>query len=139
MSLFPNIHRLATRLIPRTPIRYRKGIGVTISEAGLSKPNYGEWINTTASVQPGIISSFGGKNVGEKVYEDMGLDFSRRYYTVWADGCNLHTVANQEVPDQVELYGKIFNVIHCSDWEEWDGWQRVYCVEVINDEPEEQD
>lgn len=131
MSIYRNIHRVASRMIPRDTIKYRKGLEMVVSDAGISKPTYGEWSSFKAHVQPGIISSFGGKNVSEKEYKDFGLDFSKRYYTIWFDDLDIKTNAKQRVPDQVELYGSVFNVIHVSDWLEYNGWKRCFCEEVI--------
>lgn len=131
MSVYRNIHRVASRLIPQESIKYRKGLQIAVSDAGIPTATYGAWTAMLAHVQPGIISSFGGKNVSEKEYHDFGLDFSKRYFTIWFDDVDIKTNAKQNVPDQVQIYGSVFNVIHVSDWLEYNGWKRCYCEEVI--------
>jgi hypothetical protein len=81
--------------------------------------------------QPGIVSSFGGKNIEEKDYKDMGLDFSHRYITLWVDSADIGTVANGISAVQVKVRDRIWNVIHTADWIVFNGWKRIYVEEVM--------
>lgn len=133
MYRVPNIMLKALRMIGSTTIQYRKFTGNSTDEIGQRVTTYSDWSAPfEGSVQPGIISSFGGKNVGEKDYAEMGLDFSRSYVTVWAD-VQIENISDKESPDQIKVYGKIYNVIQCADWIEYNGWKRMYCVEVKNE------
>ena len=132
MSLFTNIHRVASRVIPRKTIKWRKGAETEITDAGIAKSKYGDWIEVRAHVQPGIVASFGSRNIDEKNYKDMGLDWSKRTMTVWIDNSNITTVANQSTTDQFMINGEIFNIIQIADWLECDGWKRCYCEQVID-------
>lgn len=136
MSVFSNLHRIANRIIPRQKIQWRKS-GVTfIDEYGVARSSFGAWQDVYAHVMPGIISSFGGKNINERDYKDMGLDFSKNYYTVYVDGIDVRTVCEQGSADQFRVDGKVFNVIQTEDWSEfgYNGWKRCYCVQVIDGE-----
>jgi len=135
MSIFTNLHRIANRLIPRQRVQWRKALDTVISEDGIAVSGYGEWNSILAHAMPGIISSFGGKNINERDYKDMGLDFSRNYYTVYCDNIDVRTVCEQHSADQFMINGKVFNVIQTEDWEEfgYNGWKRCYCVEVIGE------
>lgn len=135
MSIFTNLHKIANRLIPRQRIQWRKALDTVISEDGIAVSGYGEWNAILAHAMPGIISSFGGKNINERDYKDMGLDFSRNYYTVYCDNIDVRTVCEQHSADQFMINGKVFNVIQTEDWEEfgYNGWKRCYCVEVIGE------
>lgn len=135
MSIFTNLHKIANRLIPRQRVQWRKALDTVISEDGIAVSGYGEWNAILAHAMPGIISSFGGKNINERDYKDMGLDFSRNYYTVYCDNIDVRTVCEQHSADQFMINGKIFNVIQTEDWEEfgYNGWKRCYCVEVIGE------
>lgn len=135
MSIFTNLHKIANRLIPRQRIQWRKALDTVISEDGIAVSGYGEWNAILAHAMPGIISSFGGKNINERDYKDMGLDFSRNYYTVYCDNIDVRTVCEQHSADQFMISGKVFNVIQTEDWEEfgYNGWKRCYCVEVIGE------
>jgi hypothetical protein len=136
MSIFTNIHKLANRIIPRQKIKWRKAGDTTISEYGIAVSQYGEWMDIYAHAMPGIISSFGGKNINERDYKDMGLDFSKNYYTVYCDDIGARTVCEQHGADQFMINGKVFNIIQTEDWEEfgYNGWKRCYCVQVIDGE-----
>lgn len=135
MSIFTNLHRIANKLIPRQRIKWRKALDTVISEDGIAVSGYGEWNAILAHAMPGIISSFGGKNINERDYKDMGLDFSRNYYTVYCDNIDVRTVCEQHSADQFMINCKVFNVIQTEDWEEfgYNGWKRCYCVEVIDE------
>ena len=118
MSIFTNIHKVASRIIPRQTIEWRKGKASVLSAAGIMRSQHGEWIKIKAHVQPGIVSSFGGKNITEKDYKEMGLDWSRRYFTIWTDDQNITTIAKQETTDQIRIGGEggeVYNIIHMAD------------------------
>ena len=136
MSIFSNLHRIANRIIPRQKIQWRKAGDIDVNEYGVASSEYGAWQDVYAHVMPGIISSFGGKNINERDYKEMGLDFSKNYYTVYVDGIDVRTVCEQNGADQFRINGKIFNVIQTEDWEEfgYNGWKRCYCVQVIDGE-----
>jgi hypothetical protein len=141
MSIFTNLHKIASRIIPRQRIEWRKANDSVVSEYGVASSTYGDWTSILAHAMPGIISSFGGKNINERDYKDMGLDFSRNYYTVYADNIDVRTVCEQHSADQFRINGKVFNVIQTEDWEEfgYNGWKRCYCVQVIDNEATEED
>lgn len=131
MPLFTNIHKIASSLIPRERFEYRISGDNVLSAAGRIVPTYGEWRQATGHIQPGIVSSFGGKNIEEKDYKDMGLDFSHRYLTIWHNIAELGTIADRQSACQVRLRGKVFNVIHSADWIVFDGFKRIYVEEVV--------
>lgn len=136
MSIFTNLHKIANRIIPRQKIFWRKAKDTIVSDAGIPVSEYGEWTPTMAHALPGIVSSFGGKNINERDYKEMGLDFSRNYYTVYTDNLDVRTVCEQHAADQFKIFGKIFNILQTEDWEEfgYNGWKRCYCVQVIDGE-----
>jgi len=131
MSLFTNIHKIASRIIPTQNVQYRVSGASTTDAYGMRKPSYGNWVSIRAHVNPGIISSFGGKNIEERDYKDMGLDFTHRFLTVWLDGANLKTLVNKDSPDQIKIGDSIFNIIQTADWLDFNGWKRLYCEEVL--------
>lgn len=128
MSLFINILRLASHCIPRERIKYRKYKGKEVLRNGVVTIKYEDYIDTTAFVQPGIISSFGGKNIEERNYKEMGLDWSKRYITVWAE-INVHTSIDKHSPDQLLIRNKQYDILMVADWIEFNGWKRIYAVE----------
>lgn len=135
MSIFTNLHKIANSIIPRQRIEWRKSGESFVDDYGQPASSYGEWQSILAHAMPGIISSFGGKNINERDYKEMGLDFSKNYYTVYVDDIDIRTVCEQRSADQFRINGKIFNVIQTEDWAEfgYNGWKRCYCVQVIDD------
>ena len=124
-----NILKQALSVIGTQTVKIRIAAGSTINAAGVPTVTYGDPIVVSGSVQPGIISSFGGKNVSEKDYKDMGLDWSRSYITVWIPDVGLSVIHDKKTTDTVEYNGRIFNVIQVADWLDQNGWKRCYCVE----------
>ena len=124
-----NILKSALSIIGSHTVKVRIATGVSVNDAGVPTVTYSEPIAVSGSVQPGIVSSFGGKNISEKDYKDMGLDWTRSYITVWIPDVGLKPIHDKKSSDTVEFNGRIFNVIQCADWELQNGWKRCYCAE----------
>lgn len=122
----------ALRVIKPIRFEYRHALSDETDEFGQRTPAYGEWTWTNGHVQPGIISSFGGKNVGEKDYKDFGIDTSKSTITVWIKGVYLNNTARGRTCDQVRYLGKIYNVFQCAEWNSYDDWRRCYCYEDMD-------
>lgn len=131
MSLFKNIHKIASNLIPRQRVQFRKGSGRTISDSGIAKSSYGEWQTATVHLQPGFVSSNNSKNINSEIYNDMGLDFSKVKFTVWIDDTDIDALRESEVSDQFKINGRIYNVVGVADWLQFDGWKQLYIMEVL--------
>lgn len=131
MSLMFNIHRVASMIIPMQAIEYRNSSGVTISDSGLAKVSYGDWKKIKAHVQPGIVASFGSKNLSEQDYKELGLDWSRLSMTVWLSNSDVQCMALKQSTDQFKINGHIFNILKIADWNDFNGWKRVYCAEIL--------
>ena len=124
-----NILKSALSIIGSHTVKIRIATGTAVNDAGVPTVTYSEPIAVSGSVQPGIVSSFGGKNISEKDYKDMGLDWTRSYITVWIPDVGLSVIHDKKSVDTVEFNGRIFNVIQCADWELQNGWKRCYCAE----------
>lgn len=130
MSILSNIHKVAARIIPMQTITWQR-LTYTTTAAYRQEKSITVIGQIKAHVQPGIISSFGGKNISEKDYKDLGLDFSRNYVTIWTSENDIRTVAYQQTADQVVISGKTYNIIQRANWLEYNGWSRYYCEEKI--------
>lgn len=126
----------ALKIIPRSKFQYRLSSETSINEFGQRVHLYGDWNDAYGIVQPGIISSFGGKNISEKDYKDIGLDISRSCITIWIKDIYLRNTADRETSDQVLYGGRVWNVIQCADWDIYNGWRRCFCQEAMNLEGE---
>ena len=124
-----NILKQALSVIGTQTVKIRIAAGSTINDAGVPTVAYAEPIVVSGSGQPGIVSSFGGKNISERDYKDMGLDWTRSYITVWIPDVGLSVIHDKKSADTVEFNRRIFNVIQCADWELQNGWKRCYCAE----------
>lgn len=138
MSIFTNIHKIASRLIPREKVEFRIAGDSYTDDYGIRHSTFGEWHEMMAHVHPGIVSSFGGRNIEERDYKDMGLDFSHRFMTVWCDDKDIRTICGRDSADQLRIRSMVFNVIHVADWIVFNGWKRFYCEEVINEHGEQE-
>ena len=129
-----NILNVALNVIGSSKFEFRKYIGNSIDEFGVPSVAYGDWKSYKGCVQPGIISSFGGKNISEKDYKEMGLDWTKSYITIWIPENDIKTVYKQDAADQIRYNGKVYNIIQSADWIVENGWKRCYCVERIDAE-----
>lgn len=127
-----NILKTALHIIPKSKFKYRKALGHTTDEFGQRDSSYGEWVDGTGIIEPGIVASFGSRNISEKDYKDFGLDFSRHSLTLWIPDQKLCTVYQRIPPDQILYEGKIWNVIQVASWQTFNGWQRCFCQEAQN-------
>ena len=130
MKLF-NVLKKAFTHIPTTTVQYRKYLGKTVSSAGLLTTSYSNWNASKAVVEPGVVSSFGGANREQQLYNDNGLNFGHKFVTVWICNADLNTVSNQDTPDQIQYDNKTYNIREVANWLNFDGWKRLYCEEVI--------
>lgn len=132
-----NILVEALRLIPKSKFQYRLASKTITDEFGQRVNTYGDWINGIGIIQPGIVSSFGGRNVSEKDYKEMGLDISRSTITVWISDVHLSTVKGRSTPDQIKYDNRIWNIVQTSNWNQYNGWRYCYCQEALNVDEEE--
>lgn len=124
-----NIIKSAFRVIPHTTIGYRKFVSKTNNEFGVVSETFTDTSTAVAIVQPGIVSSFGGKCIELRDYKEMGLDWSRRYVTVWMQDVGLEPAVNRDGSDEIIHDGKTFTVLQVENWLEYTGYTRCYCAE----------
>lgn len=129
MSIFSDIHRITTQIIPMDRIGYAKFVENRTNDFGIVEQVFEDVVDTSAHVQPGIVSSFGGSNIEMKDYKELGLDWSKRHITVWMTDRNLEPCCSQEGADKILYNGMEFTVIQVENWDRFNNWQRIYCVE----------
>ena len=139
MRTLNNILNVAHRIIPPTKFKFRTVKEDTTNEFGQRITVYNDWVDTIGSVQPGIVASFGSKNISEKEYKDFGLDFAHGTITIWLSSDLLNTIHHapstihgRNSTDQVYWSNRIWNVVQVAGWNEYNGWRRCYCVEALN-------
>lgn len=129
MSLFTNIHSIAKSVIRQGSLSYRKFLSNSANDFGVVSQSFSDWIKIYGHIQPGIVSSFGGKAIELKDYKELGLDWSKRYITIWITDKGLEPCCSKDGADQFLYHNKIFTVLQVENWDEFNGWQRCYCVE----------
>lgn len=133
-----NILNRAFHVIPKVKFKFRIANGVATDDFGQRSVDYGPWIDTEGMVQPGIVASFGSRNISEKEYKDFGLDFARGSITIWLSTNTIgtihgpSTIHGKESTDQVLWNDRIWNVVQVANWNEYNGWRRCYCEEALN-------
>lgn len=120
--MFNNLLNQAFRVIPQQTFTYYKYKGNTISDEGNIVGDYEAGIDFKGSVQA----------VDNKMYQQFGLDFSKKYIQIFSS-LNIQNVEGQEMPDKVKWNGKDYNVVNCSDWYIQDGWTNIIAVEIEYD------
>lgn len=84
---------------------------------GIMVPTYGPWYGIKGNVQ----------YVPRKMYEDLGLDFTKVYINAWAS-VEIDDNAMKEQPDQLFWRGFLWNVTSNSEWNLANGWVNVTAV-----------
>ena len=126
--IFNNLLNKAFSVIPQQPFTYYKFKSYTISDVGIKQNVYEEGIVYNGSIQA----------VDSKMYQQLGLDFSKKYIQIFSS-LDIHNVDNeQETPDKIVWQNKEYLVVNCSDWYAQDGWTNIIAVENNLEEEEEQ-
>lgn len=128
--MFNNLLNQAFTVIPQQSFTYLKYKSNAISDIGIKVNEYETGVVYKGSVQA----------VDSKMYQQLGLDFSKKYIQIFSS-LNIQNVNNdQETPDKILWNNKEYLVVNCSDWYEQDGWTNIIAVEnnVENEEEEEE-
>jgi hypothetical protein len=111
---------LALQLIATQSITYHQFAGRTTNAAGIQVPTFvPDVVLPRCSVQP----------VPASKYQNLGLDFKRRYVQVWAM-FDMYGVARSRAPDEFTWNGQRYQVTQETGWFPQDGWSSVVAVEM---------
>lgn len=117
--MFGNLLNQALTLIPKQNFIYRKFSSSQINDYGIKVDVYDTDIVFEGSVQA----------VDSKMYQALGLDFSKKYIQIFSS-LNIQNVnRGQETPDKIIWNNKEYLVVNCSDWYIQDGWTNILAVE----------
>ena len=133
MSIFRNIHKLASLIIPRQTIEWHKYKGVTVDQYGQAKPTYETAAVFKAHVQPGMSMAFGSKGMEQQHYADLGLDWTHNYVSIWVSDADINSVSGDNMAsDRIKVCAtnRFYNIVKVSDFYVFDGWKCVICEEV---------
>lgn len=84
---------------------------------GIMVPTYGPWYGIRGNVQ----------YVPRKMYQDLGLEFTKVYINAWAS-VEINDNAMKDQPDQLFWRGYLWNVTSNSEWNLANGWVNVTAV-----------
>ena len=122
--MFGNLLNQALTLIPKQKFIYRKFNSSQINDYGNKVDAYDNGIEFEGSVQA----------VDSKMYQQLGLDFSKKYINIYSS-LNIKNVnREQETPDKIIWNDKEYLVVNCSDWYKQDGWTNILAVENTEEE-----
>lgn len=117
--MFNNLLNQAFTVIPQQKFTYCKFASETVNDIGIKVNVYDNGVEYNGSVQA----------VDSKMYQALGLDFSKKYIQVFSS-LNIQNVNNnQETPDKIIWNNKEYLVVNCSDWYMQDGWTNILAVE----------
>ena len=114
-----NLLNAALRLIQPQPLMHEAFVSRTTNAIGSWVSLYAAPVAITGSMQP----------VDKKLYEALGLDLSRSYFTLLTSA-DVLPLARDRAGDRLTYAGKVFECESDTDWRNADGWRRLLCVEV---------
>lgn len=127
--MFGDLLNQALTIIPKQKFTYCKYKSNTINDIGLKVDVYETGVEYEGSVQA----------VDSKMYQALGLDFSKKYIQIFSS-LNIQNVnRGQETPDKIIWNNKEYLVVNCSDWYVQDGWTNIIAVEQREEETEEEE
>ena len=117
--MFGNLLNQALSIIPKQKFTYCKYKSNTINDIGIKVTTYETGVEYEGSVQA----------IDSKMYQELGLDFSKKYIQIFSS-LNIKNVSlEQETPDKIVWNGKNYLVVNCSNWYVQDGWTNIVAVE----------
>lgn len=114
-----NILKQAFRVVGTTAFDYYAFDSRTTNEIGLDVTVYKEPQTLRGSVQA----------VPRSVYEQNGLDFSKKYVNVFVSG-DVIGIDRDVSGDKIQFKGQTFQCVSTTPWALIDGWTEVLCVAV---------
>lgn len=121
--MFENLLNQALTIIPKQKFTFCKYKSNTINDIGIKVDVYETGIDFEGSVQA----------IDSKMYQELGLDFSKKYIQIYSSLNIQNVTQNQETPDRIVWNNKNYLVTNCSDWYVQDGWTNIIAVEEIEE------
>lgn len=130
--MFNNLLNQALTLVPKQKFTYCKFAGTTVNELGTKQNTYDPGIEFAGSVQA----------IEQAMYEQLGLQWSKKYIQIYSS-LNIKNSDNEQfAPDKIIWNGKDYLVTKVTNWYLQDGWTNIIAVEQTENEepePEEED
>lgn len=68
--------------------------------------------------------------VNRSAYQQLGLDFSKKYVTIYLCA-DVHSFTRNTSGDRITVGTKNFEIVSDLDWFEIDGWVGLLCVQLV--------
>lgn len=114
-----NLLKRALRVIKPSSVNYFRFNGRALNDVGQYIATYDPPIVVKASVQA----------VNRDTYNDLGLDFQKRYVK-FLMSVDVIDLARDVSGDKIEFMGKTFQLESSTPWHAIDGWVRVIGVQL---------
>lgn len=117
----PGLNLLSTvqTVIVPTTIRFFRFTGRITNDIGMEVNQFAAGTDIRANVLP----------VPRKHYQEMGLDYNKRYIMIWST-TDFNDLSRDRAPDEIEYNGKRYTLQNEEDWTPIDNWNAVLAVEV---------
>lgn len=112
-----NLLNRALKLIAKQTVTYYKALDRELNDIGQDVTEYDDSISIVGSLQP----------VPRALYDQLGLDLQKSYYTFYTSN-NVLDVARNISGDQFVFNNQRYQVESNNDWYAQDGWKGVLCV-----------
>lgn len=118
--MIPGSNLLATALtvIAQQTVQYLAVTGRTTNAAGLDVSTYADPVDRRGSFQP----------VPRQYFAQMGLDYTKAYYTWYDPSGPVQDVARDTSGDRIIFNGLLFEAVSSNDWTPVDGWSGTLFV-----------
>jgi hypothetical protein len=122
-----NVLNMAFRIISQESVVYYRDLGRIPNAIGQDITQYDIGTKMSGSFQP----------VPRNLYTVYGLDFQKSYYTFYTSN-NLMDVKRDISGDQISFNGQRYQCESANDWFMIDGWKGVLCIQIGNDNADQQ-
>lgn len=125
--MFGNLLEQALSIIPQQTFVYYRYKDAEANEIGGVEQTYDDGVILEGSVQA----------ISQDMYQQLGLDFSKKYISIHTSADIRNVDNSQPCPDKIVWNGKDYLVTKVSNWYQQDGWNKVIAVEQKEEEPQE--
>lgn len=116
-----NLLGRALKVIAKQTLSYYKFAGRTLNDVGQDITAYDAPVDIKGSFQA----------VNQSLYEMNGLDLQKSYFIFYVEQ-GLMDIERDTSGDQLEFFGRRYQVQSNAEWIDIDGWIGLLCVEVKN-------
>jgi hypothetical protein len=116
-----NLLSIAMRVLTPQVVQWRAWVSHTPNGRGILVDTYAEavTVESSVSVQP----------VPRNLYQTLGLDFAKEYWTIWVQP-DVQVLKRDTTGDLVDYEGRTLKCESDTDWRAADGWRKIQAVRI---------